>query len=393
MNLIDICITVIILLVGFNLKYAFRDFTRKDRKFLTKLFFYHLVITVAFHFFISLNGGDANYYWSYPKTASLDDIFDVIQRGSASGIIYLINYIPSKLLELSFFTGNMLYSLLGYVGFIYLYRITKNLFGDFSEISNYKIFGISVHPWIWFLPNLHFWSSGIGKDVILFYCIALFVYSLQNVRKHLLGIVVSMLLSLMIRPHITLFLLVSFGLGYTLDTRLKAYKKTLVFIIFVVGFVSIFNYVMDFVRLESLEFKAIEEYTSTKAASLNQEDASSGLDTSGYPLPIKIFTFLYRPFFFDINGILAILASVENLTLLVFTFAVIKKNIFRGFIKANYLVKGLLIYFIIGTIAFSLILGNLGIMLRQKNMFFPLFIIFGMWIFYYHRNQKIGHTP
>ena len=392
MVLLDICVCVIVLLVGYNLPRAFKDFTRADRQILAKLFFYHILISTAFHFFISANGGDALFYWGYTQNASWEDIYAYVERGSASGSIFILNYIPAKVMGLSFFTGNLLYSVLGYLGFIYFYRIGKKLFNNYEFISEYKMLGVSIHPWVWFLPNLHFWSSGIGKDTILFFCIALFVYALQDIKKRGLGLAISLILSLAIRPHITMFLLVSFGIGFTLDKDLKTYKKAIVFMVFLAGFVSIFGYVMQFVQLESFELSVIEEYSSNKAASLNQEDSSSGVDTSQYPLPLKVFTFLYRPFFFDINGVLAIVASVENLILLIFTFVVIKKGIVKGFRKANYLLKGFLIYFILGSIAFSLILGNLGIMLRQKNMFFPLFFLFGMWVIYAHSKRKNTQT-
>jgi hypothetical protein len=140
--------------------------------------------------------------------------------------------------------------------------------------------------------------------------------------------------------------------------------------------------------LESLEMSAVQEYTSSKAASLNQEDAGSGIDTSNYSLPLKIFTFLYRPFFFDINGFLGLLASVENLILLLFTILVLRNGVVSGFKNGNFLLKGLLLYFLMGSIAFALILGNLGIMLRQKNMLFPVFFVFGLWVFYYAHSRK-----
>ncbi|MBL4663865.1 MAG: hypothetical protein JKY22_10030 [Flavobacteriaceae bacterium] len=382
MTLLDISICTIIFLIGFNLKNAFSSFDKRDKKFLNQLFFFHFTVAIVFNFLVANGGGDAIVYWNYPKYNDIDAVMEVIQRGSASGVVYLINYLPSHILELSFFTGNMGYALLGFLGFIYLYRISKEMFPETSYFKDFKILGISVFPWIWFLPNLHFWSSGIGKDTLLFFCIALFVYSLQHIKKRLFLLILSMLLSLVIRPHITLFLIVSFGIGYTLDGHLKSYQKVIIFLVFAVFFGSIFNYVMDFVKLESLETQTIEEYTSNKAAKLNQADSSSGLDISGYPYPIKVFTFLYRPLFFDVNGVMAILASLENLILLLFTIKVFRNKPIKSFKKANFLLKGTIIYFILGALSFSLILGNLGIMLRQKNMFYPLFFIFGFWAYY-----------
>lgn len=382
MTLLDISICIIIFLIGFNLKNAFPLFNKQDRKFINKLFFFHFSVAIAFNYLVANGGGDAIVYWNFPKVSEMSAVMDIIERGSASGVVYLINYFPSHVLELSFFTGNMAYALLGFLGFIYLYHVTKTTFPETNYFAGFKIFGIPIFPWIWFLPNLHFWSSGIGKDTLLFFCIALFVFSLQHLKKRFFGVLLSVLLSLVIRPHITLFLIVSFGIGYTFDGRLKSYQKVIIFLLFALLFGSIFSYVLDFVKLESLESQSIADYTSNKAAKLNQADSSSGLDISGYPYPIKVFTFLYRPLFFDVNGVLAILASIENLILMIFTIKVLRNKPMKGFKRANFLLKGAMIYFVLGALSFSLILGNLGIMLRQKNMFYPLFFLFGFWVYY-----------
>lgn len=388
MILLDICITAIVFLIGFNLKNLFSGISTSEKWILDRLFFFHFIIAIAFHFYINNFGGDAIHYWETPKTLSFNTIMELVKGGSASGVIYLINYIPSNVLQLSLFTGNMMYGCLGYLGFIYILKTLKDIFGDFSTLSQIKLFNIPLFPWIWFLPNFHFWSSGIGKDTILFFCIALFVYCLQNLKKRWFLWIISMFLALIIRPHILLFLIISFGIGYVFDGRLKNYQKAMIGLIFILGFVLIFQYVLQFVQLESLETSVIEDYTSTKASNLNKAGSGSGIDISGYPFPLKIFTFLYRPLFFDINGILAVVASLENLVLLYFSILIIWGKPLAALKKSNFLLKGMIVYFLLGAVAFSLILGNLGIMLRQKNMFIPLFVIFGSWVLYNkHKNQ------
>lgn len=389
MILLDICVVIIVLLIGFNLKNRGFGFDKQDRKFLNQLFVVHFAVAAMFSFTVANGGGDALTYWFYPKNNDLDAVFDIIDKGSASGVIYLLNYFFSHTLDLSFFTGNMIYALFGYLAFIYLFRVMKTLFVDIKMLEKFKLFGVPIFPWIWFLPNLHFWSAGIGKDTLLFFCIALFAYSLLNVKKRYIGLLIAVVLSLSVRPHITLFLVIAFGIAYTFDGRLKNYQKFIVLGLFIVSFAAIFNYVLDFVQLESLESSAIESYSARKAANLNQADASSGIDISGYPYPLKVFTFLYRPLFFDINGALAILASIENLILICFTILVFRNKPWLAFKKGNYLVKGSLIFFLMGAMSFSLILGNLGIMLRQKNMFYPSFIIFGLWAYYYTKSLQL----
>ena len=59
------------------------------------------------------------------------------------------------------------------------------------------------------------------------------------------------------------------------------------------------------------------------------------------------------------------------------------------FKAAPFVIKGLVIFLIIGTLAFSQSLGNLGIMIRMRNMFLPGLLIFILWSFsYQQRNNK-----
>jgi len=389
MTLLDICICIIIFLIGFNLKNFFSDFNRADKRWLNGLFLFHFLVAIAFNFYIDANGGDAIKYWNLPKNGSFDDVWFLVVNRRASSFMYLINFVPSNLLQLSFFTGNMIYALLGYLGFIYLFKIIKEIFTNTSVLYSLKIARVPIFPLILFLPNLHFWSSGIGKDAILFFCIHAFIFGLLKVRKRIAIIIFSLLLAVLIRPHIALFLLIAFAIGYLFDSRLKAYQRFFILMVFVVGFVSLFGYVLQTIQLESLEMENIEEFANTRVTTLSRERTGSGVDISGYPIPIKIFTFLYRPLFFDMNGVFALLASLENLILLIFTAFVVTSRPWSAIKKSSYVIKGMLVFFLLGTFLFSLILGNLGIMLRQKNMLIPVFIIFGIWVLYNRKLYKM----
>ncbi len=388
--LLNICVCIIVFLVGFNLKNYFSGFSSKEKKLFTQLFFFHFLIAIVFHFYLVANGGDAFKYWNLPRENSFDHIIGLVVNRKASSFMYLINYFPSAVLDLSLFTGNMIYALFGYLGFIYLYKTIRELTPNMETLTSIKIFGVPVFPWMLFMPNFHFWSSGVGKDAILFTSIILFIYAIQHLKKRWVLMLVGLVLALVIRPHIILFLLISFSIGYILDGGLKVYQKIFIVIFLMVGLVSIFDYVIQFIQLESLEISSIEEYTSSRVSNLGGAGSGSSIDISNYPFPLKIFTFLYRPLFFDVNGVLAILASAENLILVVFTILIFRNKPFASLKKSSYLIKGILLYFLIGTTAFSLILGNLGIMLRQKNMFIPMLLVLGLWMIYHNMNSKIA---
>lgn len=373
--LLDISIVVLLIVLGFNVPNFFASADNNDRKTLKYLWLFHLVIATLFFFYVSANGGDAISYWETVKLETHMTFMDYFSLGFGTYFMFVLNYFPSKVMELSFFTGSMIYAFIGFLGFIYFYLLFKR------QIKfNSRLFGISLFPAIFFLPNLHFWTAGVGKDAILFFCIAMFFYGIQDVRKNLLKLMLSLLLAYFLRPHIAAFLIMAYAMGVLLDGNMKVYIKGFFLALIVVAFVLFFDSIMGYLRIESLDFDTLSSYSDEKISKLSRGHTGSSVDISQYPFPLKVFTFLYRPFFFDINGVLAILASLENLILLILTIQFFRSyNPVRLFINSSNLHKSILIFFLLGTISFSMILGNLGIMLRQKNMFIPCLLFLCLW--------------
>jgi hypothetical protein len=273
---------------------------------------------------------------------------------------------------------------------VYFYAILRLKIPLLYNLRKNKIFGLPIFPYLLFLPNLHFWSSGIGKDSLVFFCIALFFYSSLKASKHVFGIIISIGLSFVIRPHVTLFMLMALGLGIAFDGRLKSYQKIFINLIFSAIFVGAINYVMNFLQLESLDTEAVEEFSNNRVSNLSNDRTSSSIDTSSYPYPLKIFTFLFRPLFFDASGLLGLVASVENLFLLFFFIKILRSRFLKGFKNSSYLIKASGFLFLMGALSFSLILGNLGIMLRQKTPFIMMLIIFGYSIIVMNMQKKLA---
>jgi len=388
----DFVFCFIILIFGYRFIYNFKLFTRHDVKIIKRLYFYHLLVGLGFYLFIIKNGGDSTNYWfaTYDyRFYDFEDVWGKVAKGSATGYLLLINYIPAKVIGLSFFSGSILYTVIGFLGFIYFYALIKSQIPNIYYLKKTKVFGVSIFPFMLFLPNLHFWSSGVGKDTLLFFCIALFFYSSIKASKSVFGLIISIGLSFVIRPHITLFMIMALGLGVTFDGRLKSYQKVIITTVFAFLFASAVNYVMNFVQLDSFDSETVGKYSDTRSSNLSNDRTSSSIDTSNYSYPLKVFTFLFRPLFFDANGILGLVASFENLFLLFFLIKILKNRFLKGFNASTYLVKASAFLFIMGALSFSLILGNLGIMLRQKTPFIMMLIIFGFAIILSNKQNKL----
>jgi len=151
--------------------------------------------------------------------------------------------------------------------------------------------------------------------------------------------------------------------------------------------------VLQYVNLEKItSIDDVLYRAESQSGNLRGATVGSSIDISSYPFPLKVFSFLFRPLFFDYNGLFSIVSSFENLLLLILTIKIFNKNIFKSIIKAPFVIKVMFYFLIFGTIMFSLSLSNLGIILRMKNMFIPGFLIFILWCLSFQkeiRNNQI----
>jgi len=343
------------------------------------LLVFHLLFGCYFCFFIQ---GDAIGYWRSAKNLTYEEFIHFFKEDQGTYFLLALNYLPAKVLGLSYFTGTMIYSFVGFVGLTYFYLIAIELIPNNPKINGYYLF-----PLLFFFPNLHFWSCAVGKDTLLFYCIGVFCYGLLLPTKRLHLILIGLLLSYFIRPHITLFMLLGFGFAYTTGRKVSIYQRFFFFAMMITIAVSILPLVLKFTKIEEASVDAFQSFSKNKASLLSRSHINSSIDISSYPLPLKIFSFLYRPFFFDINSIPTLLASIENSILLLLTFKFVSKKPLQSFRNAPFLLQGMVFFLIIGTIAFSQSLGNLGIMIRMRNMFLPGLIIFFLWHLSYTNNE------
>jgi hypothetical protein len=377
-------ITILVFVLGYLFIQSFAaKLSEENLNTLKKLFLFHIVFGAYFCFFVQ---GDAVGYWKQAKFMTYTDFIYSLTQDQGTYFILALNYYPSNILDLSYFTGTMIYSLIGFIGLTYFYIIAVELIPNNPKFKGYYLF-----PLLFFLPNLHFWSCAVGKDTLLFFCIAIFTYGLMQPFKRMPMIIFGLLLAYFIRPHMTLFMLLGFGMAYFSGQNISVLRRILFFALMIGIAIAILPMVMQFARIEEASLESFDKFSETKAALLSKASAGSAVDISSYPFPLKVFTFLYRPLFFDINGIPSVLASFENLLLLVLSYTVLRNKPVQTFKNAPFVIQGMIYFLIIGTLAFSQSLGNVGIMIRMRNMFLPGLLIFIFWHFSYWYSQESEH--
>lgn len=379
---------IIVVIVIFFLGLVFPNvlqFNARDNKNLNWLWLYHLIFAFYYYYMIMEQGGsDALKFWQGAKSITQNEALLTFFELKGTRAMYALNYIPSSVLDLSFFSGSVIYSFIGFIGLCFFYKICVDLIP-----YNSKVAGLFIFPALFYLPNLHFWSVAVGKDTLLFFSVGLFAFSFLNLKKRILLVILSMLLAYVVRPHIMLFLALSFSMAYLMNNKVKPYVRFFFSAIFIGVGIYVLQSVAEYAQIEELSVGGYEEFAERGVSNLSRAHTGSSVDVSNYPFPLKVFTFLYRPTFIDINSIPSLLAAVENLILLIFSYLILKRRVISTFKASPFIIKGLVFFLIIGTIAFSMSLGNLGIMLRMRNMFLPGMLIYIIWAFSYQYTQRL----
>ena len=347
---------------------------------LKNLALYHFLLGIAYFFTTNNGGGDAWGYWRAPKTMSFEKFLQGIRGGEGTEFMMALNYIPTNILGMSFLANTFFFSMLGSFGISYFFLIAARTVPYNKIISGYVLF-----PLIFFLPNLHFWSSGVGKDTTLFLCIGMFTYGIMKPFQRIPLLVLAGLLSMAIRPHITLFLMVGFGLAYVFGGKVSPAQRFIFSAAMIAVGLAILPSVMEFAKIEEASAEGFDKFATGKAAVLSRSSTGSAIDISSYPFPLKVLTFWFRPALFDVRNINGLIAALENLLLLIVFIKAMRTSPIRAFTAAPFVIKGLVIFLVVGTLAFSQSMGNMGIMIRMRNMFLPGMIIYLMWIFSYEQ--------
>ncbi|WP_312194642.1 hypothetical protein [Epilithonimonas vandammei] len=383
--ILDLIYIPLIIVLGLGFINLFSSqLTERDQQVLRKLFFFHLLMGTYYCFFIQ---GDAIGYWRVPKAYTMETFKEGLFNGEGTMFMYAFNYLFSNLLNMSYLSNTLLFSLFGFMGLTFFYIVALQTVPYNKIISGYVLF-----PLIFFLPNLHFWSSGVGKDTTLFLCIGMFTYGLMKPLQRIPLLVIAGLLSMAIRPHITLFLMVGFGLAYVFGGKVSPAQRFIFSAAMIAVGLAILPSVMEFAKIEEASAEGFDKFAQGKAAVLSRSHTGSAIDISSYPFPLKVLTFWFRPALFDVRNLNGLIAALENLLLLIVFIKAMRTSPIRAFKAAPFVIKGLVIFLVVGTLAFSQSMGNMGIMIRMRNMFLPGMIIYLMWIFSYEQ-QLLRNRP
>jgi hypothetical protein len=347
---------------------------------------YHVFFSLFFTWYILNFGGDSQGYWRFGMeqvlikgTKSMSSYW-----GTSTTFILWLCYIPSQLMGLSYLTGNILFGFLGFIGIRYIFVMVADKFP-----TNHDILGIPLFPTVFYFLNLHFWTAGVGKDAICFWGIAWFLFALQKYQSRWWQAVFALFFVYMARPHMGQALLAGTAMAVLLGSELKLHFKIFMGILAIVGTYLMLDSTAEFLKLEELSIESLTQKSEMTASNLSRGSAGSAIDISSYSIPMKLFTYMFRPLFFDAHNFVAFFSSVENLVYLWLSLFIYRNWTPEALRDMPLFLKAGILTFIPVALAFMNALGNLGVVMRMKNMTMIYFLLFCFFLISYNKKLRI----
>ena len=338
-----------------------------DAGFLKKLFFYHTALAFVYYLYATFNPSDSNFYYEKVVTNFRGDSWFSFY-GTSTTFIEFIGYPFVKFLGFSYEASMALFAFFGFVGYIYFYVFFRE-----NVKFQHKFLGYDLVTLVFYLPNMHFWSSSFGKGAVIFMGISLFFYGITSIRTRWVSIAIAGFIIYHVRPHIMLVMLISSAIGFVFTTKGISIPLRLAFLFCVgIAFFFIYRDVFALVGIDEQEFVTQGLDLTHRATELSK--ATSGVDITSYSLPMQLFTFLYRPLFIDAPGALGLIVSFENVFYVIITFKLLNLQGIQFLIRGNFLVKTAFFSFLTVSIALAQVSGNLGLAIRQKSQVMMLFL-------------------
>jgi hypothetical protein len=324
----------------------------------------HFLLFIVYYIYTRFERSDSKAYWEY--TSYTTDWF--MWWGTDTKFIQFLTWPFSSFLGLSYEATMLIFCFLGLQGCVLFYFAAK------ENISNLKPYyqNYTLIELLFLLPNLHFWSSSIGKGGIMLTGIALIIYGLSRFSRRYFLIVLGALLVYMIRGHVLFIIIAGAGTGLLFTMKgIKWYYKTALILLALVTGLTILDDMNKYTGREDLNILESQKFQHRV---LQNTTATSGVDIANYNQLQKLFTFWYRPIFIDAPGFLGIVVSFENFLYIIFTIQIIRYGFpnwkrWNGWFRIGFFI------FIFGSLALAQIAGNLGIAMRQKAQIMPLFFI------------------
>ena len=297
----------------------------------------------------------------------------VFGSSGTANVMHITNFFSNFMGE-SYYSLKIFFSFIGFLGIVLFYKAFVHIMkrSNLSNIEGFKY-------WLFFLPSILLWTSNIGKDALMFFCVGLFTFGVVHLINkmnpmYFLIISLAMILAMYIRPWYPMIMIIALSLYYT---NLRSIKSIFFLIILspflyiiligMIGHFGIYSFDDMFLRMTSISTGF------SRGGSSVDVNKITGLSSYLFYFIPNAFTALFRPMLFEVRNLGMLLSSMENILLLYLFFKYIIWNL-REVMQNKYL-KFLLIFIFAWLLLYVIPQGNLGTTIRFKVHVLPALIM------------------
>ena len=185
--------------------------------------------------------------------------------------------------------------------------------------------------------------------------------------------IAAIFLMLLVRPHMSGMMVIALALSISFDKNVNIKSRLLLSIVSIVGVVILVPFALNYAGVSDYtSANSVNEYIEKRQS--HNMDGGGGVDISSMGLPMKLFTYMFRPLIFEVNSITSFAAAIDN-TILLFLFVLGGFSYIRKKRKSYSENRRFLWIYALGAwLVLASTTANLGISLRQKWMFAPMVI-------------------
>ena len=354
-------IGIILSLLAYPFAFANRTWPR-SALFLILLAVHIASATVYYQYALSAPS-DSEFYYSPPG------IMNSLPGGFGTIFVIRMTQFIRELTGATYLDMFLIFQTFGFWGLVFLMRIFEEIYSEL-ELGQAPVTYLAL-----LLPGLHFWTSSIGKDGALFFGASLAVWSAIHIRTRFPAFVLAVAVMLLFRPHIALVAVIALAMASTLDPRAKGYVKFLLLSGAGIGAVVVAGTVETSFNINLGSAESIGNFFARQSeVGARAEGATSATELI---FPLRVISLLFRPLFFDIDGIFGQVASFENVFMIII-FGTIIRNFRTGLRLARevFFLRFSLIFVAALILLLSMVYYNVGLGLRQRVMFMPGLLAF-----------------
>lgn len=324
------------------------------------IYLWHTLMCFVYMSYALKNPADANRYFN-------SNSLNILDFSLGTTAVELITTALKVGLDLSYLGCFLAFNILGTIGLLAFSGTLKQLTQNSSSFI--KWFAIVLT----FLPSVSFWSAAIGKDSLSFMATGLALWASLNLNQRKILFICAVLIMLLVRPHMAGLMIMAISVAIIFDKNSNVKTKSLMSIISIASLVVLIPFALNYAGVKG-DISAEKMGTYFKKKQEHNMEGGSSLDISSMILPMKMFTYVFRPLPFEAHNVTALLASLDNvllLGLLLYSSKYLRDRRLK-FDPSNRLFMWA--YVMGSLIILSLTTANLGIAMRQKWMFLPMLI-------------------